>query len=62
MPDDHDRENNGSGWTIDRVANTDSTRREAILKIGRFGAYTAPALLIMMTGNAYAQADSLVFR
>jgi hypothetical protein len=33
----------------------DDARREAIGKIGKFAAYTAPALLAMLTGEARAQ-------
>ena len=31
-----------------------------MLQMGRFAAYTAPGLLVMLTGTAYAQADSIV--
>jgi hypothetical protein len=37
----------------------DPSRREVIRQIGRFGAYTAPGLLVMLTGTAYAQSDSI---
>ncbi len=37
----------------------DSTRREAIGRIGKFAAYTAPAMLAMLTGEAKAQGASL---
>jgi hypothetical protein len=33
-------------------------RRDAMRKIGRFSAYTAPALLALLTGEAYAQGDT----
>jgi hypothetical protein len=33
----------------------DSTRRAAIGRIGKFAAYTAPAMLAMLTGEARAQ-------
>jgi hypothetical protein len=36
----------------------DSARREAIGKIGKFAAYTAPAMLAMLTGEARAQGAS----
>ena len=44
--------------TGERDESVDPSRREVILQIGRFGAYTSPALLAMLTGTAYAQADS----
>ena len=37
----------------------DPSRREAIRQIGRFAAYTAPGLLVMLTGTAYAQSYSI---
>jgi hypothetical protein len=40
--------------------NANWNRREALLKIGQFGIYTSPALLAMLTGEAYAQGDSLI--
>ncbi|MDP3690333.1 hypothetical protein [Bradyrhizobium sp.] len=36
----------------------DSARREAIGKIGKFAAYTAPAMLAVLTGEARAQGAS----
>jgi hypothetical protein len=36
--------------------NLDLSRREAISRIGKFAIYTSPALLAMLTGEAYAQA------
>jgi hypothetical protein len=37
----------------------DSARREAIGRIGKFAAYTAPAMLAMLTGEARAQGASV---
>jgi hypothetical protein len=36
----------------------DGARREAIQRIGKFAAYTAPAMLAMLTGEARAQGIS----
>jgi hypothetical protein len=36
----------------------DSARREAIGRIGKFAAYTAPVMLVMLTGEARAQGAS----
>jgi len=39
---------------------TGHDRRELIQKIGKFGAYTAPALLVLLSSTKYAQsADSV---
>jgi hypothetical protein len=35
--------------------NLNKERREALRRLGRFGAYTAPALLAMLTSEAAAQ-------
>jgi hypothetical protein len=37
----------------------DSARREAIGRIGKFAAYTAPAMLAMLTSEARAQVFSI---
>jgi hypothetical protein len=37
----------------------DGARREAIGKIGKFAAYTAPAMLAMLASEKKAHADSL---
>jgi hypothetical protein len=34
------------------------SRPEAIRQLEKFAAYTAPGLLVMLTGTAYAQSDS----
>ncbi|MES9886613.1 MAG: hypothetical protein ABW140_07350 [Candidatus Sedimenticola sp. 6PFRAG1] len=39
---------------------TDQERREALKKIGRFGAYTAPAMLTMLSSKASAIPMSMV--
>mgnify|MGYP003382074669 CR=1 FL=1 len=39
-------------------ARVDSARREAIGKIGKFAAYTAPVMLAVLTGEARAQGAS----
>jgi hypothetical protein len=39
----------------------DSARREAIGRIGKFAAYTAPAMLAMLTGEAKAAGISTTF-
>jgi|GEM_PF-3585455 len=36
----------------------DQSRRDALKVIGRFGAYTAPGMIAMMTGQAYAQGSN----
>ena len=36
----------------------DGARREAIERIGKFAAYTAPAMLAMLTGEVRAQGTS----
>ena len=51
---------NASRATEGHEESMDPSRREVIRQIGRFGAYTAPGLLVMLTGTAYAQADSAV--
>jgi hypothetical protein len=51
---------NASKATEGHDESMDPSRREAILRIGRFAAYTAPGLLVMLTGTAYAQADSII--
>ena len=35
----------------------DEARRDAIRRVGKYAAYTAPALLAMLTGKAYAQSS-----
>jgi hypothetical protein len=46
-----------------RKDKVDRDRRALLLaQVGAFAAYTAPALSIMLTGKAYAQADSIVAR
>ena len=50
---------NASNTTEKHDESMDPSRREAIRQIGRFGAYTAPGLLVMLTGTAYAQSDSI---
>lgn len=52
------REDKGCSETA-ATEKVDEARREALVKIARFSAYTAPALLVMLTGAAYAQGDSL---
>ena len=37
----------------------DTARREAIGRIGKFAAYTAPAMLAMLAGEARAQGASI---
>ena len=37
----------------------DEGRREALAKLGRYGAYTAPALLGLLVGTKLAEAASL---
>jgi hypothetical protein len=37
---------------------TERRRRRALGQIGRFGMYTAPALLALLTGEAHAQVPS----
>lgn len=39
---------------------TDHERREALKKMGRFGAYTAPAMLTMLSSKASAIPMSMV--
>jgi hypothetical protein len=39
----------------DTAGEVDENRREALRTIARFGAYTAPGMLAIMTGEAYAQ-------
>ena len=51
--------NNVSDESATNDPQTDSTRREAIGKIGKFAAYTAPAMLAMLTGEAKAQGASV---
>ncbi|MDP1866508.1 MAG: hypothetical protein Q8L13_09235 [Bradyrhizobium sp.] len=41
-----------------RDSQVDSARREAIGRIGKFAAYTAPAMLAMLAGEARAQGAS----
>jgi hypothetical protein len=46
-----------------RQESVDEDRRALLLaQVGAFAAYTAPALSIMLTGKAYAQADSIIAR
>lgn len=40
---------NQPGETEGAGKNMDRSRRKALLKLGRYGAYTAPALLAMLT-------------
>ncbi|MES9871896.1 MAG: hypothetical protein ABW162_04035 [Candidatus Sedimenticola sp. PURPLELP] len=39
---------------------TDQERREALKKIGRFGTYTAPAMLAMLSSKASAVPMSMI--
>ena len=39
----------------EQSAQVDEERREALRQMARFGAYTAPALLAMLSGEAHAQ-------
>jgi hypothetical protein len=41
------------------AGDVDESRREALRTIARFGAYTAPGMLAIMTGEAYAQGSRL---
>jgi hypothetical protein len=47
-----------SDATANNEQNADEERREALRKLGKYAAYTAPAMLAMLTGEAYAQGDS----
>jgi hypothetical protein len=57
---DSDKLQNASKAAEGHEESMDPSRREAILQMGRFAAYTAPGLLVMLTGTAYAQADSII--
>jgi O-glycosyl hydrolase len=48
------------GPSVDGSEQVDVKRREALQRIGRFGAYTAPALLVILTSEKAVAADSLV--
>ena len=62
---DEDRRDDGRGGSEPRrrKARKDKVDRDRrallVAQVGAFAAYTAPALSIMLTGKAYAQADSL---
>ena len=43
----------------DRAAETDEKRRDALRKLGAFAAYTAPAMLVLLSSEQAASADSL---
>ena len=46
------------GGTPERSRTVDEARRDALQRIARFGAYTAPALLVTLTSEkAPAQTD-----
>jgi hypothetical protein len=46
--------------SVERSEQVDARRREALQRIGRFGAYTAPALLAILTSEKAVAVDSLV--
>ena len=50
-----DKQVPGASSDRQRDESVDQSRREALRVIGRFGAYTAPGMIVMMTGQAYAQ-------
>jgi hypothetical protein len=46
--------------SVESVEQMDAGRREALQRLGRFGAYTAPALLAMLISEKAVAGDSLV--
>jgi len=53
-----DKQVPGASSDRQRDESVDQSRRDALQMIGRFGAYTAPGMLALMTGQAYAQGST----
>jgi hypothetical protein len=55
----HDDQNVGGAAEGSKAGAVDEVRRDALQRIARFGAYTAPALLVMLTSEkSPAQSDA----
>jgi hypothetical protein len=47
-----------AGSSNESIGPVDEERRDALRRVARFGAYTAPALLVMLASEKAAHADS----
>ena len=59
MSDKSELESNPRDGSEAGLKNAAQKRQDTMLKLGRFAAYTAPALLARLSGTAFAQGDSL---
>ncbi len=54
---DNREENSVDGGASD--ASSDNTRRETLKRLGIFGAYTAPAIMMLLSSKASAQGPTI---